>query len=150
MKTICKRLTTLLLVMLMLASIMTMVMGCSNTELSSNDVTSKIEELVFGSYEDILNEYSKKLRDATPKLIEEYNEEAKNNQDGLTGLATISNEKISELAEISVEGTEEMAELHLKKGSGSYDEYSEWAEKLNDVYTEEAGKIQNAYMNSAS
>ena len=150
MKTICKRLTTLLLVMLMLASIMTMVMGCSNTELSSNDVTSKIEELVFGSYEDILNEYSKKLRDATPKLIEEYNEEAKNNQDGLMGLATICNEKVSKLAEISVEGTQEMAKLHLKKGSGSYDEYSEWAEKLNDVYTEEAGKIQNAYMNSAS
>ena len=139
----------IILGLLVLAIIMTMV-GCSNTGTSSNTETPKIEELIFGSYEDILNEYSKKLRDATPKLIEEYNEEAKSNQDGLMGLANISSEKVSKLAEISVEGTEEMAELYLIKGSGSYDEYSEWAEKLNDVYMEEAGKIQDAYMNSVS
>lgn len=140
----------IILVLLVLAMIMTMMVGCSITDTSSDTKTSKIEELMFGSYEDILNEYSKKLREATPRLIEEYNEEAKNNQDGLMGLATISNEKVSELAEISVEGVQEMAELHLNKGSGSYDEYEEWADKLNDVYMEEAAKIQDAYMKSAS
>jgi hypothetical protein len=101
------------------------------------------------SYEDILNEYSQKLRDATPVLIEEYNEEAKSNQDGLMGLATLSNKKVSALAEISLEGTQKMANLHIYSGSGSYDEYSEWAGKLQDVYVEEAAKIQDAYMKSA-
>ena len=140
----------IILVLLVLAITMTMAAGCSNIDMSSSDETPKVGELIFGSYEDILNEYSKKLREATPKLIEEYNEEAKNNQDGLMGLATICNDKVSKLAEISVEGTQEMAELHLKKGSGSYDEYSEWADKLNAVYMEEAAKIQDAYMKSAS
>ena len=140
----------IILVLLVLAMIMTMMVGCSVADTTSDTETPKIEELIFGSYEDILNEYSKKLREATPRLIEEYNDEAKNNQDGLMGLATICNEKVSELAEISVEGVQEMAELHLNKGSGSYDEYEEWAGKLNDVYMEEAAKIQDVYMKSAS
>jgi hypothetical protein len=42
-----------------------------------------------------------------------------------------------------------MAKLYYKKGSGSYEEYSDWAQKIYDVYMEEAGKIQEAYMNSA-
>lgn len=109
----------------------------------------RIEESLLGSYEDILSEYSQKLRDATPVLIEEYNEEAKGNQDGLIGLATLCNEKVGELAKISNEGVQEMAQLYLKQGSGSYEEYSEWAGKLQEVYTEEATKIQEAYMNSA-
>ena len=107
------------------------------------------EKVSLNSYEDILNEYSKKLREATPVLIEEYTEAAKNNQDGLTGLATLCNEKVSELAKISTDGTQAMATLHLKKGSGSYEEYSEWAGKLQAVYMEEAAKIQDVYMKSA-
>lgn len=101
------------------------------------------------SYEAILSEYSQKLKNATPILIDEYNEAAKSNQDGLSGLATLCNEKVSELAKICNDGIQEMAKLHLKQGSGSYDEYSEWAGKLQDVYTDEASKIQDAYMKSA-
>lgn len=101
------------------------------------------------SYEEILADYSQKLRAATPGLIAEYNEAAKMNQDGLTGLATLSNEKVGELAEILNEGTQEMAEIYLYEGSGSYDEYSEWAEKLYEVYAEEADKIWDVYMDSA-
>lgn len=115
----------------------------------TDSIKDKIEEVIFGSYEEILNEYSQKLRNATPKLIEEYNEEAKSNQDGLIGLATICNNKVSKLAEISMEGVQEMAQLLLEKGNGSYDEYSEWAGKLQDVYMEEAAKIQEVYMDSA-
>ena len=113
-------------------------------------IVDKVEDALLGSYEDILAEYTKKLEEATPILIEEYNEAAKNNQDGLMGLATLCNEKVSELAVISNEGIQKMAELLLYKGSGSYDEYSEWAGKLQDVYMKEAAKIQEAYMNSAT
>ena len=101
------------------------------------------------SYEAILNEYSQKLRNATPVLIEEYNEAAKSNQDGLSGLATLCNEKVSELAKISTDGIQEMAKLYYKQGSGKYEEYSEWGAKLQDVYMEEASKIQDVYMKSA-
>ena len=112
-------------------------------------VVEEVEEALFGSYEDVLVEYSERLREATPILIEEYKEAAKENQEGLTGLATLCNEKVSELAVISNEGVQEMAELMLMKSSGSYEEYSEWADKLYDVYMEEASKIQDAYMDSA-
>ena len=101
------------------------------------------------AYQAILTEYSEKLRDATPGLIEEYKAEAANNNAGLEGLAELSNEKIGKLAEISNEGVEKMAGVMFKMGSGSSDEYEAWAEKLMDVYMEEAGKITDAYMESA-
>ena len=112
-------------------------------------IVDKIETAVFGSYEEVLEEYSKKLREATPILIEEYKEAAKNNQDGLNGLAALCNEKVSELAVISNEGIEEMATLYFTKGSGSYEDYMDWAGKLQEVYMEEAAKIQEVYMDSA-
>ena len=118
-----------------------------NTE--GKSIVDKLEDALLGSYEDILVEYTKKLEDATPTLIEEYNKAASENKDGLTGLATLCNEKVSALAVISNEGVQEMAKLYLYKGSGSYEEYSEWAGKLQDVYMKEAAKIQEAYMNSA-
>lgn len=101
------------------------------------------------TYQSILDDYTAKLQDATPGLIDEYDAEAASNSDGLTGLATIANAKVSKLAAISTEGTEKMAKLMYKSGSGSYDEYSEWATKLQDVYTEEAQKIYDHYTDSA-
>lgn len=109
-----------------------------------------VEEVSEYSYQTILDEYTQKLRDATPLLIEEYNEAAKSNEDGLMGLAKLCNEKVSELAKISTDGIQEMASYYLKHGSGSYEEYSEWAGKLQDVYLEEAAKIQDVYMDSAT
>ncbi len=101
------------------------------------------------TYDEILEEYSQKMRDATPRLISEYQEEAKQNQNGITGLAELSQKKTEELANINSEGTEEMAKIYMYNGNGSYDEYSEWSGKLFDVYMEEAGKITDAYMASA-
>ena len=87
----------------------------------------------------------------TPTLIAEYQEEAAQNQDGLTGLADLSNDKVSELAEMEYEGTEEMAKIYwYNDGNNDYDEYSEWCEKLSDVYLEEAKKIEDAYFASAN
>ena len=107
----------------------------------SNDLTS--------SYQAILNEYTIKLQNATPGLIDEYYAEAVNNTAGLQGLATICNNKVSVLAGICNEGVSKMATYYYNHGSGSYDEYESWGTKLYDVYMIEAGKIQDAYMNSA-
>lgn len=115
------------------------------------DVQS-IDEIQTGprDYQTILDDYSERIRSAVPGLIEEYNAEAENNKEGLQGLATLSNEKISKLAEILNDGISEMAKYYYHAGSGSYDEYEEWAGKLMDVYMEEATKIQEAYMDSAT
>ena len=107
------------------------------------------EETEYTSYQEILDAYTVKLQEATPGLIEEYNAEAAENTEGLEGLATICNEKVSALAEISMEGTQEMANIYLHSGDGTNEEYQEWGSKLQEVYLTEAAKIQEAYMESA-
>ncbi|EHF02784.1 hypothetical protein HMPREF1008_00429 [Olsenella sp. oral taxon 809 str. F0356] len=101
------------------------------------------------TYESILAEYTEKLQAATPGLIEEYNSEAAGNTEGIQGLAQISNAKVTKLAGIESEGTSKMAGVMYGSGSGSYDEYEEWAGKLYEVYEAEASKIMDAYMESA-
>ena len=151
MKKIFTIIPLLLVVGMVLCGCGSIIVEKTDDEETQNDsiVGEIVESVKPASYEDILEEYSKKLREATPGLIEEYNEEAKSNQGGLQGLATLCNNKVSELAKISVEGTQEMAKLYYKQGSGKYEEYSEWAGKLQEVYMEEASKIQEAYMDSA-
>lgn len=100
------------------------------------------------SYQSILDDYTKKIQEAMPTLIEEYEKEAAENQNGLIGLATISNAKIMKLAALSTEGITEMANFYFNNGSGKYSEYEDWAAKLQDVYMKEAEKITNTYMNS--
>ncbi len=116
---------------------------------SSSEATKKAADASQSPYQAVYDEYSEKLRKATPGLVKEYQEEAKKNTGGLDGLAKLSNEKIGVLAEISNEGIGEMAEIMLFSGAGGYSEYEKWAGMLTDVYMEEAGKITDAYMRSA-
>lgn len=102
------------------------------------------------SYESVLEEYSQKIKDAVPGLIDEYNAEAAENTEGMEGLAAICNDKISVLAGITNDGIQEMARIMLTTGSGNQNEYEEWASKLQDVYSEEANKITDAYIQSAT
>ena len=124
----------------------------TKTEETKTEET-KTEEVAsngkYSSYEDIYNEYKQKIIDATPGLVEEYNNEAASNNAGLEGLAEICNNKIAVLADISTEGISEMADFMLKNGNGSYSDYEDWSGKLMDVYMDESGKITDAYLESA-
>lgn len=111
----------------------------------ANESKQSPEEL----YDNILQDYTIKIKEAAPKLVDEYNAEFPNNENGLEGLAELSNSKILKLAEISNDGISEMAEIHLTKGSGTYEEYEDWAGKLTQVYMDEAQQITDAYMSSA-
>ncbi len=125
----------------------------SSTDETKGKTETKTEEVAqsgkYSSYEDIYNEYKQKIIDATPGLVEEYNNEAASNNAGLEGLDEICNNKIAELAEISNEGVSEMADFMLKNGNGSYSDYEDWSGKLMQVYMDESGKITDAYMKSA-
>ena len=151
-----KKTLSFLLALLMAVSLC----ACGDTSTpATNDtpepVESEVEEPVveeetgYTSYQEVLDAYTAKLQEATPGLIEEYNAEAAENTEGLEGLATICNEKVSALAEISMDGIQEMANIYLHVGDGTDDEYQEWSGKLQDVYLTEAAKIQEAYMQSA-
>lgn len=114
---------------------------------ADEQITNEIDN--NAEYQRILNEYTIILQQEAPRLADEYNQEYPRNENGLEGLAELSNEKIGELAEISNEGVSEMADVHFNSGSGEYEEYEEWSGRLMDVYMEEAEVITNAYMESA-
>jgi len=99
-------------------------------------------------YQEIYDEYVRKIKDATPRLVNEYNSEAAGKGSDIMALAEIHNNKLSELAAISTEGVEKMASYMYTKGGGNYAEYQEWSTKLYSVYMEEGTKITNAYMSS--
>lgn len=107
------------------------------------------EQTLEEAYQAILDTYTIRLKEEAPALVDAYNAEYPDNQNGLEGLAELSNEKISQLAETANEGVSEMADLYYSKGSGSYETYEEWAGKVMDVYMTEAEQITNAYMDSA-
>lgn len=115
----------------------------------SEDDYSENEQADGTSYQSILDEYTKKLKDATPRLVEEYKSEAAEHSGDINKLAEISNAKISELAEISNEGIEKMANVMYSNGD-DYEIYEEWSQKLMDVYMEYAQEITDAYMDSAT
>lgn len=110
---------------------------------SSSQSVSLTEEQ---GYQQILDEYTKKLQEQTPKSIQSYDQKAASNQNGVIGLAEISTAEVQNLAVISTEGTQKMAQIALR--SGNQDMYQMYAGKLNDVYMAEGEKITNHYMSS--
>ncbi|MDO4476213.1 MAG: hypothetical protein Q4B59_05465 [Lachnospiraceae bacterium] len=111
------------------------------------DKTEAKEEVYNASYADILETYTRKMEEAVPVLVSEYESAAAGVSD-IETLAEICVEKVEELAEISNEGVGEMADLMYENGD-SYDVYSGWAEKLMNKYIEISQEIQNAYLESA-
>jgi hypothetical protein len=105
------------------------------------------------TYKALHDEYTKKLKEATPGLIDQFHAEAEHNEEGIEGLANISNAKIALLAEISSEGMTAMAQVMYSSGTSSdpesFIEYETWAGKLQTVYMEEVSKITDAYLSSA-
>lgn len=122
-----------------------------NTSTKSEQSTDAVEEEPAEevTYQSILDEYTQKIIDATPGLVEEYNNESADCGGDVNALAELSNAKIEKLAEISNDGITKMAELMNKNGD-EYETYEKWANKLTDVYTEQSQQITDAYMNSAT
>ena len=96
------------------------------------------------TYQSVFDEYSAKIKEAAPGLVDEFKKEAEPLKGDISALATLSGEKVSKLAEISTEGGSKLASIHLKE-KDDQSVYMEWSQKLINVYTEEAEAITNAY-----
>ena len=123
------------------------------TEANQNNTDeSKEENTAYSSkdstYQTILDEYTSKMKQAVPDLIQQYKTESTGISD-INRLAEICNDKVSVLAEICNEGISEMAELMYSKGD-SYDTYEKWSGELMDKYMDIANEIQDAYLDSAT
>lgn len=149
-----KKIMTILLIVTMALSMTACGGASSDTEDSpekadqpeDNDKEEISEDI---TYESILAEYTQKIIDATPGLVEEYNNESASCGGDITKLAELSNSKVEKLAEISNEGMTKMAEL-MTENMDEYTTYEEWANKLTDIYMEQSQQITDAYMNSAT
>ena len=117
---------------------------------AAEDDSGSISAADYASYEEIYDDYSQRIIDATPELIEEFNTEAAGHSGDIDTLAELCNDKIEELAEIEVEGTEVMAAfMYANYSDDAYDEYESWAGELYEVYEEYAGQITDAYLDAA-
>ena len=143
-----KKIVTMLLIGTMALSMT----ACGGDKEPEKENTAKTEATekepeVEVTYQSILDDYTKKIADATPGLVEEYNNEAAPIAGDLNALAELSNSKVEKLAEISNQGVSEMATLMQKNGD-EYSVYEEWS--LTDVYTQYAKQIADAYTSSAA
>ena len=124
--------------------------GDTSAQAENNTVQATTEESVaMTTYQDILDEYTQQIQEATPTLVEEYNAESEKIADDINALAELSNSKVEELATICNDGVEEMASLMTQNGD-EYETYEEWAGKLQDVYMEYAAQITDTYTSSAT
>lgn len=124
----------------------------TNEPVKEDEIVEEVkedEETDDSTYEAVLEDYSKKLKDQAVVLAEEYNNEAAEFDGNLEDLAELVNSKVEKLANTSTEGMEKMALIMTKNGD-EYEIYEEWALKLSDVYTEEAQKIMENYLNSGA
>ena len=145
-----------IMALLLVSALGVSVVACGDT---TTDEPAKKDEVVEevkddkvtddSTYESILEEYSKKLKEQAVILAEEYNNEAADLGGNLEELAELVNSKVEKLAFTSTEGMEKMALIMTKNGD-EYEVYEEWALKLTDVYTEEAQTIMENYLNSGS
>lgn len=145
-----KKIVAMLLVGAMTLSI-TACSGDKDPSKNNEPKTEKVEKEpeVEVTYQSILDDYTQKIADATPGLVEEYNNEAAPIAGDLNALAELSNSKVEKLAEISNQGVSEMATLMQENGD-EYSVYEEWSLKLTDVYTQYATQITDAYTASAA
>lgn len=123
--------------------------GCGNSNSKSDEsAQTATEQPKEVTYESILEDYTQKLKEQTPVLVDEYKSEAKEKAGDVQALAELSNAKIAKLATTCDEGIAEMAKIMQKNGD-EYSTYEEWSLKLTDVYMNQSELITDAYTDSA-
>lgn len=90
------------------------------------------------TYEEIYNDYSKKMEGVSAQYIDKLTA----TKGGIDELADVCTDGIDKLAELCTEGVDKMADRIGLNGIG----YSEWTNKLTTKYMDESNKITSKYM----
>lgn len=91
----------------------------TSEEKTADDLSEQLQAIV--------NDYSKKMEEKTPVLIEEYQTEIQGNQEGIAGLSAVANQKARELQAISDEGIGK-----LRAAYQSADNKDDWAQHFQE------------------
>ena len=119
-----------------------------------NEGKSVVDSLIGAgeSYEDVYGEYSQKIIDATPTLIDEFKAEA-DGSDGQTD--SLADECYYCEVDMDEDDAVRMSQGHYKecpyyRNGDEYSVYDEWSQKLYQVYTDYGTQITDAYMDYAT
>ena len=122
----------------------------SKTKETMESTQSATEGTLEEQLQMILTTYSKKIEDQTPVLIEEYQTEIQKNQDGLTGLSNVANQKARALQAISDEGIRKLREkyqtAHVKDGV----DLDTMINQLSAIYTAQVARISDIYLRTSA
>lgn len=122
----------------------------SKTKETMKSTQSSAEGALEEQLQTILTTYSKKIEDQTPVLIEEYQTEIQKNQDGLTGLSTVANQKASELQAISDEGIRKLREKYQTAHAKDGVDLDTMINQLSATYTAQVARISDIYLRTSA
>lgn len=98
----------------------------------------------------VVADYSKKIEDKTPVLIEEYQAEIQNNQDGVNGLSVIANRKARELQALSDEGISKLRGMYQDASNKEDIDLDTMINQLSASYTAQVARISNIYLRTSA
>ncbi len=95
-------------------------------------------------YQEIYLNYSDKMEERTPELVDEFWDETDGIENDNDALADLCDDKITVLSEIDIEGESKMYDL-MEANGDDYEVYEKWSSKLNDVYMNQSSALSDAY-----
>lgn len=98
----------------------------------------------------VVADYSKKIEDKTPVLIEEYQAEIQNNQDGVNGLSVIANRKARELQALSDEGISKLRGMYQDASNKEDIDLDTMINQLSASYTAQVARISDIYLRTSA
>lgn len=98
----------------------------------------------------IVNDYSKKIEEKTPALIEEYQTEIQGNQEGIAGLSAVANQKARELQAISDEGIRKLRAAYQAAENKDGVDLDTLINQLSANYTNHVAKISDIYLQTSA
>ncbi|PQF25903.1 LysM peptidoglycan-binding domain-containing protein [Enterococcus mundtii] len=98
----------------------------------------------------VVADYSKKIEDKTPVLIEEYQAEIQNNQDGVNGLSVIANRKARELQALSDEGISKLRGMYQDASNKKDIDLDTMINQLSASYTAQVARISDIYLRTSA
>lgn len=128
----------------------------STTASSETEATQESSEatepsgVISEQLQAVVADYSKKIEDKTPVLIEEYQAEIQNNQDGVNGLSVIANRKARELQALSDEGISKLRGMYQDASNKEDIDLDTMINQLSASYTAQVARISDIYLRTSA
>ncbi|OTP11325.1 hypothetical protein A5844_001460 [Enterococcus sp. 10A9_DIV0425] len=122
----------------------------SETEETQESSEASDTRTISEQLQAVVTDYSKRIEEKAPVLIEEYQAEIQHNQDGVSGLSAIANQKARELQAISDEGISKLRGMYQDSAANEKVDLDTLINQLAANYTEQVAKISDIYLRTSA